>query len=110
MKKILLSLAFSVALATSAMAAKVGDTVGVQFVCRDFIAAKDIIQAESADTDALIQKEINDGLCAVAPAPVAAILEKEYKMSRGLSVWKIKGYELFAIGESSKELDADDVR
>lgn len=103
MKKLLLSLAFSLALASSAMAAKVGDHVNVRFACKE----KESIVAMALSTpdkiDDLGQTLIRTGSCAMANGPVAVTLKKEYHVTDTLSAWPIEEFPYFILADSTDE-------
>lgn len=110
MKKLLLSLAFSAVLATSAFAAKVGDTVGVRFVCLAKQDAVDVIKADDSEKDEVIKQKLVSHACALAPVYVKVVLEKEYRIDSVWSVWKIKDQPIYIIGRGADTRDADEVR
>lgn len=92
MKTLLLSLVFSLALASSAFATKVGDTALVAFGCKSRTDVIEIVKAETTNHTGVdvLRAKAATGNCLVPSQRVPVVADKEYKTSLGFSVWRFQ--------------------
>jgi hypothetical protein len=93
-KKIILSLVFSICIAFQALAFGVGDKVGVRFICEKADAALYLAQTNEREgvekAGEAVKEMLDDGRCMVLPSPVPVEITKVIKQFKEDQVVEIK--------------------